>query len=266
MKKLLSFGCGNMAGAIIKGMKANSCDLSYTLFTPSKTRAQALAKDVEGEVLEDLSKIPKADYYMISCKPQQLEELSKSIKGKLSKDSVIISILAGTTVSRLKEALGVEKVLRVMPNTPTLVGAGVNAFHFSSEVSKNERDELVSIFSSFSRVFDFEKEEEIDIITGFSGSGPAYIFEFSRLLTEKMISMGIDKEVATEMIKWTVFGSSKLQVESSESSETLRNNVTSKNGVTYEALEKFKELNLENMIDQALNCAYNRSIELSKES
>ena len=266
MKKLLSFGCGNMARAIIEGMHGSRSKLSYTLFTPSKTRAVSLAKDVEGVVLESLENIPRCDYYMISCKPQQLEELSKSIKGKLNPDATVISILAGTTVKRLQEALGIQNILRIMPNTPTLVGAGVNAFHFSNDFDSIIKNELVELFSSFSKVFTFEKENEIDKITGFSGSGPAYVFEFSRLLTKKMISMGIESDTAAEMIKWTIFGSAKLQLESSESSETLRNNVTSKNGVTYEALEKFKELNFENMIDQALDCAYNRSIELSKES
>jgi pyrroline-5-carboxylate reductase len=266
MKNLVSFGCGNMARAIIEGMKSKNNNINYTLYTPSKTRAISLAKDVDGIVLEDLDTIPKANYYMISCKPQQLDELSKSIKGKLDPDSIIISILAGTTVKRLQEAFGVKIVLRIMPNTPTLVGAGVNAFYFSNDFDSNSKSDLINLFSSFSKVFTFNNENEIDKITGFSGSGPAYIFEFSRLLTNKMISMGIDSEIAEEMIKWTVYGSAKLQLESSESSETLRNNVTSKKGVTFEALEKFKELNLENMIDQALDCAYNRSIELSKES
>lgn len=266
MKKLLSFGCGNMARAIIEGMYSSKSNLSYMLYTPSKTRAQQLAIDVNGVVLDELTTIPVSDYYMISCKPQQLDDLSKKIKGKLNPEATIISILAGTTVESLQEALGVKNILRIMPNTPTLVGAGVNAFYFSDSFDTEKKNELIELFSSFSKVFTFDQENEIDKITGFSGSGPAYVFEFSRLLTEKMISMGIDSEVATEMIKWTMYGSAKLQLESNESSETLRNNVTSKNGVTYEALEKFKELKFENMIDQALDCAYNRSIELSKES
>ena len=266
MKTLTSFGCGNMASAIIQGMFGEKAKLRYLLYTPSKTKAQALSKVVGGEVLDSLEELESADFYMISCKPQQFSELAKDIKGKLNPKAVVISILAGTTVETISDSLGVSNVLRIMPNTPTLVGAGVNAFYFSESVETKRRDELVELFSTFSKVFVFKKEEEIDVITGFSGSGPAYIFEFSRLLTEKMISMGVSEEIATEMIKWTVFGSAKLQLESEDSSETLRNKVTSKNGVTYEALEKFKELKFENMIDQALNCAYNRSKELSKES
>ncbi len=253
-----------MAQAIIEGMYKEKAELSYTLYTPSNTRAITLAKNVSGTHLESLEKVPSSDFYMISCKPQQLSDLAKEIKGKLNPDAVVISILAGTTTDTLKSLLGVEKVLRVMPNTPSLVGAGVNAFYFSAAVSKEEREFLTKTFESFSKVFTFEAEKEIDIITGFSGSGPAYIFEFSRILVEKMISMGIDKEIATEMIKWTFYGSSKLQLESSDSSEELRNKVTSKKGVTFEALEVFKGAGFEKIVDQALDAAYNRSVELSK--
>lgn len=264
MKSLLSFGCGNMAQAIIEGMYKEKSPLKYVLYTPSDTKAIKLSEAVDGEHLGSLDTIPRCDFYMLSCKPQQLSELAQKIKGKLNPDAVIISILAGTTTEVIKKELSVSKVLRVMPNTPSLVGAGVNAFFFSGEVSKDERDFLVETFERFSKVFSFEKESEIDVITGFSGSGPAYIFEFSRILIEKMISMGIEREVATEMIKWTFYGSSKLQLESLDTSEELRNKVTSKKGVTYEALEVFKNSNFEKIVDTALDAAYSRSVELSK--
>ncbi|OUR97910.1 pyrroline-5-carboxylate reductase [Halobacteriovorax marinus] len=266
MKSLLSFGCGNMARAIIEGLYNKQAELSYTLYTPSQKRAIELAGVVNGVVLETLLEVPKCDYYMLSCKPQQLKELASEIKGKLNPDAVVISILAGSTVATIQDLLGVTKVLRIMPNTPALVGAGVNAFYFSDEVSASEREHLVKLFDSFSKVFVFETEDEIDKITGFSGSGPAYIFEFSRILIQKMVDMGIGADVASEMVKWTVFGASKLQLESNEGPETLRNNVTSKKGVTYEALEVFKSENMQLMVEKAIDAAYNRSKELSKNS
>ncbi len=264
MKSLLSFGCGNMAQAIIEGMYKEKSPLDYFLYTPSNTKAVSLARAVHGTHVDNLSTLPSCDFYMLSCKPQQLGDLAQKIKGKLNPNAVVISILAGTTTETIKKELSIDKVLRVMPNTPSLVGAGVNAFYFSDEVLREERDFLTKLFESFSKVFTFDKESEIDVITGFSGSGPAYIFEFSRVLIEKMISMGIDREVATEMIKWTFYGSSKLQLESSDTSEELRNKVTSKKGVTFEALEVFKNSNFEKMVDTALDAAYNRSVELSK--
>lgn len=264
MKSLLSFGCGNMAQAIIKGMYKEKVSLDYFLYTPSNKKAIDLAKIIDGTHVPSLETVPSCDIYMLSCKPQQLKDLASEIRGKLNPDAIIVSILAGITTDTIKKELSIEKVLRVMPNTPSLVGAGVNALFFSDEVLVDEKEFLISIFESFSKVFSFEKESEIDVITGFSGSGPAYIFEFSRILTEKMISMGIERDTATEMIKWTFYGSSKLQLESSDSSEELRNKVTSKNGVTYEALEVFKKSNFEKIVDTALDAAYNRSVELSK--
>lgn len=264
MKKIAILGCGNMAQAIILGLFKEGVELECHTYTPSFSKAEKLALDVKGIAYKSLKDIPECDYYMVGCKPQQFEELARELKNIISKQATVVSILAGTTVSKIQELLDIKYVLRVMPNTPSLVGHGVNALYFSEEVSLGDKTFLTNMFDSFSKTFVFNKENEIDIITGFSGSGPAYIFEFANLMTKKMISMGIGESIAKEMVNHTFLGSSKLLVDSQNDAETLRNNVTSKNGVTYEALEIFKKYNMEAAFNDALDAAYNRSIELSK--
>jgi len=267
MKKkssMMILGCGNMAQALVRGLFDQKMPFDFFTYTPSKTKAQELAKNVEGECVETLKGLPKCDYYMIACKPQQLEELVISLENQIPKDAVIISILAGVTTNTLKSLFFNDNIVRIMPNTPSLVGHGVNAFYFTEELETEKKDIVLNAFSSFSEVFTFDKEEKIDVITGFSGSGPAYIFEFSRIMINKMMAMGVSEETASAMVKHTFLGASKLMVESEDNPETLRNKVTSKKGVTYEALEVFKEANIEKIFDHALDAAYTRSVELSK--
>ncbi len=262
--KMLVLGCGNMAQAIIKGLHKENAPFQFFTYTPSIIKAQALAKDVDGVFVEGLSDLGEFDYYMIACKPQQLGDLACDLNNQISKDAVIVSILAGTTVSTLEKTFSNNKIVRIMPNTPGLVGLGVNAFYFSDEVSIQSKNLLVESFKKFSEVFSFDEESKIDKITGFSGSGPAYIFEFARIMIEKMKTMGIEDEVAANMVKHTFLGASKLMVDSEDDPETLRNKVTSNKGVTYEALKVFKNENIENIFDRALDAAYNRTLELSK--
>jgi pyrroline-5-carboxylate reductase len=261
---MMVLGCGNMAQAIIQGLYKVNAEIDFITYTPSITKAKALAEEVSGKYITELDNLPECDYYLIACKPQQLTELVKATAGKIPNKSIIISILAGTNTKTLSEAFNNSKIIRIMPNTPSLVGHGVNAFYTTAAVTKEEKSLITNYFSMFSEVFNFEEEDKIDIITGFSGSGPAYIFEFSRIMIQKMVKMGISEEVASGMVKHTFLGASKLMVESEDDPETLRNKVTSKKGVTYEALEVFKIENTEEIFGKALDAAYKRSIELSK--
>lgn len=261
--KVALLGCGKMVSALTLGWKDHVPFHHYT-FTPSKTRAKDLAQKLEGTFVETLEQLPPCDIYLLGCKPQNVQELATDLKDKISKDAIIISVLAGVETKRLQELFGPSKVLRVMPNTPVLVGAGVNALYFSESFSSDEKAFFQKSFESFSMAKVFDQEEMIDIITGVSGSGPAYIFEFARILSEKLVSMGLERETALDMVIETFYGASKLMKESSESPLELRNNVTSKKGVTHEALEVFKENQFESIVSKAIDAAFKRSVELSK--
>lgn len=263
MKTVAVLGCGNMAQALVKGWASESL-LKHYCYTPSRTRAEILAREVKGEVLENLDSINHFDVYLIACKPQQISELAQDIKGKIPKKSLVISLLAGVTTTRLSELLEHQFILRVMPNTPSMIGKGVSALYYTEAVDAQTKNFWQERFSQTGLSVVFDNEDKIDVISPFSGSGPAYIFEFARIFIEKMIIMGIDEETAHKMIVQTFVGASELMAHSSESPETLRNNVTSKKGMTYEALEVFKNFDLANIFSSAIESAYLRGKELSK--
>ena len=260
--KIAVYGCGNMASALINGIYQFNNDLEIHTFTPSFKRAELLATLVKGKAHKEVQTIPLCDFYLIACKPQQVEELSIMLADVLPDESNIISILAGTTVDKLKNLFRSQKIIRVMPNTPCLVGEGVNLVYSSPEVNESEKTYITEQLSLVSTVFTLKKESEIDDYVGISGSGPAYIFEISRILSAKAESLGLKKEDANLMANKMIFGSAKLLMNSEQDPETLRNNVTSKAGVTYEALETLKEFKLEEAFNKALNRATKRSIEL----
>lgn len=249
-----------MAYALVAPMKGMA---KFYTYSPSGIRASVLADEVNGTQFEELAKIPAADIYMIGCKPQQFEELAKNIRGLIPNSATVISIMAGITVAKIQKKLNIEAVIRTMPNTPAIVGRGVVALHSSCAVSPTIVEKITKLFESGSQVFSFDDESMIDVITPFSGSGPAYLFELGRIFSEQMVQMGVSSEIAQKMIAQTFAGSAQMMVSSEKSFEELRTDVTSKNGVTYEALKVFQDSGLPSIAKSAIDAAYSRAKELS---
>lgn len=260
--KIAVIGCGNMAQALVIPMAKNNSEIEIFCYTPSNTRAHTLASAANGTVVTKLSELPKCDLYLLGFKPQNLADFAINFKSDFPSGATILSILAGVTTNKLTDLLGLESIIRVMPNTPSLVKEGANAIFFTSSVDQKTVSKVLQYLKSVGQVFQFNTEDKIDIITPFSGSGPAYIFEIARILIDKLSSMGIDEVVATQIINQTLLGSSKLLGESEKSAKALRDSVTSKNGVTYEALEVFKEAGLETIVGTAIDKAFKRAKEL----
>lgn len=261
--QLLTFGAGNMASALITPMADSFYDLTVTAYTPSKTRALALAEKTKGKVLDSLDSIPSSDFYFLSCKPQQIEDLAGQIRGKLDSNGIVVSLLAGTTIKKLSELLDHQKIIRVMPNTPSLVGEGVSLV-VAEGLDDSELGKVKELLGAAGDVFEMESEDQLDRVTGYTGSGPAYLFEWARIFIQDLEKQGIAPQEAKQMIVDLFYGASKMMKESELSPEELRNNVTSKKGVTYEALEVFKAGDLQGLTNKALEAAYKRSKELSQ--
>jgi len=264
IKSLGVLGCGNMASALVQGVWNKNSELDVHCYTPSRTRAELLATQTNGTVIESLGSLPKLDSYMIGCKPQQFLELASEIKKQLHKDSIIISIMAGIPTEKIAKELGVSKIVRVMPNTPALVGEGISLLFMTSSISKEESQQLEKLLESSSSLYKFDDEEMIEKLSGFTASGPAYVFEWARIFANKAISYGVEEEKAYQMAKELLFGSSKMMMQSEHSPETLRDQVTSKKGITYEALKTFEAEGLERITFDAIEAAYKRAKELAK--
>jgi pyrroline-5-carboxylate reductase len=271
MKNFLILGCGNMAQAMVMGFYENSKHekprFRFSFYTPSQTKAQNLALKTGGEHVETIPNPKDFEYILIACKPQQFEKLSLELKGKIKDTAVVISILAGISSMALQEKLAHKKVVRVMPNTPALIGEGSNLVYFSSSISLEDQADVQYFLTVKFKPHIFQSDDEIDKITGVIASGPAYIFEFARLFAQYLEEKcNLTPDLANTLTNELFLGSVHLMNSSTDSFEELRNKVTSKGGVTFAALESFKNAQLTQIFYSAFNKAYMRTKELAEEN
>ena len=208
-----------------------------------------------------LEKSPRT--LVLGCKPQQLSKLPLSIAEK-TEDCLILSIMAGTTLKRLQQSFPKAKnIVRSMPNTPGQIGEGATGYFFLKDPESEDAETIQSILSSLGQTHLLRQEDELDLVTAISGSGPAYLFEFTCALEEAAREIGLNAQIAKELALQTIIGSAKLMENSDFSPEELRNQVTSPNGTTQAALESFSSDELREIVKRAVTAARNRSIELS---
>ena len=150
-----------------------------------------------------------------------------------------------------------------MPNTPGQIGEGATGYFFLKDPESEDAETIQNILSSLGQTHLLRQEDELDLVTAISGSGPAYLFEFTCALEEAAREIGLDAQIAKELALQTIIGSAKLMENSDFSPEELRNQVTSPNGTTQAALESFSSDELREIVKRAVTAARNRSIELS---
>lgn len=260
-------GCGNMASAIVKGINKMYPDTKFITYTPSYTRAENLALAVNGKAVKTLEELKSVDKLIIACKPQQFNELSRDLVESFELSNIhIISIMAAISVETIKNKLKAKHITRIMPNTPVEFGLGISLFFHSNDTTESEKDYIEKLFSATSSCYRMDTEDMFDKVTVVSGSGPAYIFYITQLLSENLLNFGLDEKNSTKMAIELLNGSVKLMENRGDDSlSNLVDKVTSKKGVTIEAMESFKEHGLASIFNNALLNAYKRSQEITLE-
>ncbi|MBC75804.1 MAG: pyrroline-5-carboxylate reductase [Halobacteriovoraceae bacterium] len=259
-------GCGNMASAIVKGIHAIYKDEKFLTYTPSKTRALELAESVNGKQVDELKGMMEADTLMIGCKPQQFDELAGQLTKSMDlKDKHIVSIMAAMPVETIKKKLGTTKVTRVMPNTPMLYNEGISLV-LNSGTTEREETNVLKWFSACGKVHMLDNEQSFDQVTTVSGSGPAYVFQFAKSMVDKLETWGVEQKQAREIVTQLFKGSTKLmELNNDITLDELINQVTSKGGVTIEAVKVYRAEGIDKMTSKALDAAYSRSEVMTKE-
>jgi len=265
MAQIGIIGAGNMGAAIVRGT------LQRGLFEPENValcdviaeKAHVLARELHVRALETAFEVTReASIVLIAVKPQVMGECLEDIKEAVERSKLIISIAAGITTGFIEQRLGKDvRVVRVMPNTPALVGAGATAICAGSNAVDNDLDEAEKIFAALGKVYRFD-ETLIDAVTAVSGSGPAYLFLFAESLQEAAIEVGLPESEAPGLVAQTLFGASKLLMESSDTAATLREKVTSPGGTTEAALAIFADRGFEQSVLAAVKGALLRAKEL----
>ncbi|MFC1676040.1 pyrroline-5-carboxylate reductase [Planctomycetota bacterium] len=261
-------GGGNMAEAIIKGMiSAGLCKGGNIYVSDIRPeRLDYLSKNYDVNTTTDNSELAdKVGIIVLSVKPQTMVQALESIKTTV-KDQLIISIAAGVTVANIADVLGDVGIVRVMPNTPALIGEGASAL-FANDRAKGMLKKAEAIFSAVGKAVTVDDEALIDAVTAVSGSGPAYFFLLIEKMVEAAVELGLPVDIAKELVLQTAKGAGLLAVEADSKGESpgqLRQKVTSPGGTTEAALKVFAEGKFDNLVKAAIQTACKRSKELSK--
>lgn len=269
--KILFIGAGNMGSAIIKGLnkKANS---GYEIFfyEPEESVRNEIAVKLNAVAVTQIDeKIADFDTIVFAVKPQVFRNFPKDEKMALlskfvTEKQLVLSIMAGIPIATIKDfLLNAKKIVRIMPNTPALVGEAMSVLAPSSEVSSEDIEFAKEIFESIGQV-EVLSENALDAVTGLSGSGPAFVMMFVEALTQGGILCGLTKKTAEKLAIQTVLGSTKMASESGLSVEELRHAVTSPGGTTIAGVAALEENSFRNSVIKAVRAACIRSEELGK--
>lgn len=260
-------GGGNMASALVGGLLRKRWPRkSIGVVEIAGSARERLAREfkVKTYAAPD-AKAMKADCIVLAVKPQQMREVARSLRSFLD-GQLVISIAAGIRVRDLARWLGDHRrIVRVMPNTPALVLAGVSGLYAPPAVDAADRAAAGKILGAAGAVLWFEREVDLDAVTAVSGSGPAYVFYFIEALARAAQDIGLSAEAAHRLSLETFSGAVKLAAQASEPPETLRGRVTSKGGTTERAIASLESDRVKEAIVRAVKAAAERSRELGDE-
>jgi pyrroline-5-carboxylate reductase len=261
-------GSGNMAEALIKGI------LAAGVYAPRDVFISDIRKDRLDELVGRYGVVQmdanariaqRSETIVLSVKPQTMANALDSIKSVVVGDKLVISIAAGVKVARISAVLGDVAIIRVMPNTPALIGQGISAL-YANDRARPQLGQALSIFSAVGKAVVVDDEDLIDAVTAVSGSGPAYFFLLMETMMQAGAALGLPADIAKDLVLQTAKGASLLAVEADKNNEgpaMLRHKVTSPGGTTEAALRVFAEAGFESLVGRALTAARDRSRELS---
>ncbi len=241
--KITFIGGGNMANALIGGLLGKGFDAGdITVVEPNADNRQKLAADYGVRVFPAPEKAAlEGDVIVLAVKPQQMKEACAPLLPGL-RQQLVVSIAAGLRLGDLSRWLGgYRKLVRTMPNTPALIGAGITGLYALPEVNADERAGAERILRAVGSTVWIDDEARMDSVTAVSGSGPAYVFLFIEALQQAAAELGFTPEQARQLAIETTLGAAKLAQASPERASVLRERVTSKGGTTEAALRTMNE-------------------------
>jgi pyrroline-5-carboxylate reductase len=260
-------GAGNMAEALIRGLVKGGHVAAHRI-TASAPRNERLAELVEAygiAVTRDNGEVARAgSIVVLSVKPQILDKILREVGDQLKPGTLVISIAAGVDTETIEEACadGV-RVVRAMPNTPALVGAGATAISPGKHAGDDDLALARAMFDAVGITVQLE-ETHLDAVTGLSGSGPAYIFLILEALADAGVKVGLSRRNAQRLAAQTVMGSAKMLLETDEHVGHLKDMVTSPGGTAIAGLHTLEEGGLRTTLINAVETATKRARELGR--
>jgi pyrroline-5-carboxylate reductase len=257
-------GAGNAAEGIVHGILRKSVlfDDRLVAADPSEQRRKLFADRFNIAVTDDNRDVVANSFIVIlAVKPQIWKEVVAGFADLIRPDHLIVSIMAGVSTASIEETIpGVEaRVVRVMPNLPIHVGAGMAGVHAGRYARESDRLHAQRVFEAGGRSLVFADEAQMDAVTAVSGTGPAYFYYFVEALTEAGVRMGLPEQQAALMAKHACYGAARMMLESGEPPAELREKVTSPGGTTQAAMESMRDSRVYERIIEAVMAAQQRS-------
>lgn len=259
-------GSGRMASALIRGM------LRAGVTTPDRVAASDpvaairddLAREAGIEATEsNLVVVGRSDVVVLAVKPQSMGQVLRELAPAITPDHLVISIAAGVSIGTIGEALGAgRRVVRVMPNTPALLGEGASAFAMGTNATAEDAAIVQAFLESVGRAV-CVPEAQLDAVTGLSGSGPAFVYLIIEALSDGGVRAGLPRDVATMLAAQTVLGGARMVLETKLHPGALKDQVTSPGGTTIAGLHALERAGVRGALIEAVHAASNRSAELA---
>lgn len=264
-KRIAFLGGGNMAEAIVKGLLREDSTAALMIAEIAAERRAYLAKAYPGiQIVENSAEAAAwGDVIILAVKPQQASTVLSNLRQAVEPGKLVVSIMAGVRSATIEEALAPgTRVVRVMPNTPALVGAGAAAICAGRNAATEDLDYVESIFVRTGLAVRVE-EKQMDAVTGLSASGPAYVFTFIEALADAGVKNGLARDISAKLALQTVLGAARLLAETGEHPARLREQVTSPGGTTIAGLHALENGRFRGVIMDAVDAATARSKELA---
>ena len=265
-KTIAFLGAGNMAEALVKGLLRAKVAEAREIICSDRNPARAELTQRYGVRFTSSNReaAEVADLVVLSVKPQIMNKLLDEVAPVLDQKKLVISIAAGVPIAAIERKVGHGvRIVRTMPNTPALVGAGATALTAGEHATEEDLVQARALFDAIGRTVIVD-EPQLDAVTGLSGSGPAYIFLVIEALSDAGVKMGLARATAQELAAQTVLGSAKLLIETGEHPGRLKDQVTSPGGTAIAGLHTLEAGGLRTTLMNAVEAATNRSIELGK--
>ena len=266
MNTIAFIGGGNMASAIIGGLlKSGRSPGDILVLEPNADQRSRLQRELQVITLEAPgSVLQRAGMVVWAIKPQSFKEAAAANVAHIGQ-ALQFSVMAGIRSSDMASALGTQRIVRSMPNTPALIGQGIAGLYARDAVSADERKQIERLLAPTGRTLWVASESDLDAVTALSGSGPAYVFYFVEAMMQAAEEMGLSAEQGKALALATFSGSAALAQASSDPPSLLRERVTSKGGTTFAALTSMETSGVKAAIVRAVKAAQRRAAELGDE-
>jgi pyrroline-5-carboxylate reductase len=261
-------GSGIMGEALMKGLLRQSLIEPQHIIGADSWRERLESLEAQYHIRtssDNVAAVQEADIVFLSVKPQVMAVVLDEIRGHVRPGVLVFSIAAGVRIDTLRQGLGVESIIRAMPNTPAQIGQGITVWTATGAVTEQQREHALTILKALGEEVYVGDEHYLDMATALSGTGPAYVYLFMEALVDAGVHLGFSRHIAQKLVFQTVIGSANFARQSDMHLAALRNQVTSPGGTTAEALYHLDKGGFRTVLSRAIWAAYVRSAELGRD-